>query len=116
MLGLTLEKFCCVLGAFSIYYLEWLMRQRWFFLVIGALASTAGAQTAPDPAEVEMVVSSVKAAHPDFKALCQQGPDGVRRASMDAIRSLMSSGKLKGNPQAVGNEAGQQMGKECRGG
>jgi hypothetical protein len=28
----------------------------------------------------------------------------------------VSAGKIKGNPMAVGGEAGQKIGRECRGG
>jgi hypothetical protein len=69
-----------------------------------------------DPAEVDAVVTAIKAANPDLKSLCQKGPDGIRKASTDAVMGLMTSGKLKGNPQAVGGEAGQKVGRECRGG
>ncbi len=69
-----------------------------------------------DPAEVDAVVTAIKAANPDLKSLCQKGPDGIRKASTDAVMGLMSSGKLKGNPQAIGGEAGQKVGRECRGG
>lgn len=68
-----------------------------------------------DPAEVDAVVTAIKTANPDLKSLCQKGPDGIRKASTDAVMSLMTSGKLKGNPQAVGGEAGQKVGRECRG-
>ncbi|MFN3569121.1 MAG: hypothetical protein ACK4VX_02550 [Polaromonas sp.] len=69
-----------------------------------------------DPAEVDTVVTAIKAANPDLKSLCQKGPDGIRKASTDAVMGLMGAGKLKGNPQAVGGEAGQKIGRECRGG
>jgi hypothetical protein len=74
------------------------------------------AQGANDSAEIEAVVSAIKSANPDLRALCQKGPDGIRKASADAIMGLMSAGKLKGNPQALGTEAGQLIGRECRGG
>lgn len=73
------------------------------------------ALAAEDPAEVNAVVASVKAANPDLKALCQKGPDGIRKAATEAVMSLMTAGKLKGNPQAIGGEAGQAVGRECRG-
>ena len=69
-----------------------------------------------DPAEVDAVVTAIKTANPDLKSLCQKGPDGIRKASTDAVMGLMGSGKIKGNPQAVGGEAGQKIGRECRGG
>jgi hypothetical protein len=81
-----------------------------------ALSLPVMAQGANDPAEVQAVVSAIKSANPDLRALCQKGPDGIRKASTDAVMSLMSSGKLKGNPQALGTEAGQLVGRECRGG
>lgn len=74
------------------------------------------AQGTSDPAEVDTVVTAIKAANPDLKSLCQKGPDGIRKASTDAVMGLMASGKLKGNPQAIGGEAGQKVGRECRGG
>ena len=70
---------------------------------------------AEDPANVAAVVAAVKVANPDFKALCQKGPDGIRKATTDAVMSLMTTGKLTGNPQAIGGEAGQAIGRECRG-
>ncbi len=70
---------------------------------------------AEDPAAIATVVAEVKAANPDFKSLCQKGPDGLRKAATDAVVSLMTAGKLKGNPQAIGGEAGQEIGRECRG-
>jgi hypothetical protein len=69
-----------------------------------------------DPAEVDAVVTAIKTANPDLKSLCQKGPDGIRKASTDAVMGLMGPGKIKGNPQAVGGEAGQKVGRECRGG
>ncbi len=70
---------------------------------------------AEDPADVAAVVSAVKAANSDFKALCQKGPDAIRKATTDAVMAQVTAGKLKGNPQAVGAEAGQALGRECRG-
>ena len=88
-----------------------------FALPLAALiALPAFAQPASDPAEVDAVVTAVKSAHPDFKSLCQKGPDGIRKAATEAVMSLVSSGKIKGNPQALGGEAGQKVGRECRGG
>jgi len=72
------------------------------------------ANAAEDPADVAAVVATVKAANPDLKSLCQKGPDGIRKATTEAVMSLMTTGKLKGNPQAVGGEAGQAVGRECR--
>lgn len=73
------------------------------------------ALAAEDSAEVAAVVASVKSANPDLKALCQKGPDGIRKAATEAVMTLMTTGKLKGNPQAIGGEAGQAIGRECRG-
>lgn len=73
------------------------------------------AQTA-DLADVDAVVAAIKSANPDLKALCQKGPDGIRKASTEAVMGLMAAGKVKGNPQALGGEAGQKVGRECRGG
>jgi hypothetical protein len=70
---------------------------------------------AEDPADIAAVVVAVKAANSDFKALCQKGPDAIRKATTDAVMALMAAGKIKGNPQAVGGEAGQAVGRECRG-
>lgn len=69
-----------------------------------------------NPAEVEAVVAAVKAAHPDLKALCQQGPEGVRIATMAALMPMVGQGQIKGNPQTVGTEAGMKLGQACRGG
>lgn len=69
---------------------------------------------AEDPADIAAVVAAVKAANPDLKSLCQKGPDGIRKATTEAVMSLVTTGKLKGNPQAVGGEAGQAVGRECR--
>jgi hypothetical protein len=81
-------------------------------LSVGAMPANA----AVDPTEVDAVVAAVKAANTDFKAFCQKGPDGMRQAMMPIMMNLVGSGKIKSNPQEVGQEAGMKMGKECRGG
>lgn len=73
------------------------------------------AQAAEDAAEVDAVVATIKSANPDLKALCQKGVDGIRKASSEAVMGLVATGKIKGNPQAVGGEAGKKIGAECRG-
>jgi len=81
------------------------------------LASTPlMAQNAADPADVDAIVAAIKAANPDLKSLCQRGPDGIRKASTDAVTGLMSTGKIRGNPQAAGGAAGQRIGQDCRAG
>lgn len=80
-----------------------------------ALASPVFAQGA-NPADVDATVAAVKSANPDMRSLCQQGPDGLRQAVTQAISALMPQGKIQGNPQAIGQEAGQRLGRECRGG
>lgn len=80
------------------------------------LCVNAGAQSANDPTEVAAVVAAVKAANPDMKSVCQKGPDGIRQVTTTAVMGLMGSGKIKGNPAAIGGEAGQKIGAECRGG
>jgi hypothetical protein len=87
------------------------------FAVVAALSLNAlHVQAAEDPAEVAAVIAAIKAANPDMKALCQQGPDGIRKAAGDAVRGLAMAGNIKGNPREVGAEAGQKVGQECRGG
>ena len=88
---------------------------KYLFSLIAVLAAAPLAAQVPS-ADVDAVVAAVKAAHPDLKSLCQQGPDGIRKASTEAVMRLMTDGKLKSNPQAVGAEAGQKLGRECRGG
>lgn len=66
--------------------------------------------------DVEAVVAAVKKANPDLRSLCQQGPDGIRKAVTEAATGLAMAGKLSGDPQSAGKDAGQQIGKECRGG
>ena len=87
-------------------------------LLAGALfvAVPVHAVAAEDPAEVDAVVAAVKAANSDMRALCQGGSDTIRKAVTAAITPLVGQGKIKGNPQAVGGEAGQKIGRECRGG
>lgn len=85
-------------------------------LVASFSISSFSAHAAADPAEVDALVASVKAANPDFKALCQKGPDGIRQAMMPTLMSMLGAGKIKGNPQEVGQDAGMKIGKECRGG
>lgn len=85
-------------------------------LAMACLALSGSLFAAEDAAEVEAVVAAVKAANPDARALCQSGPDGIRKAVSAAIMPLVGEGKIKGNPQAVGGEAGQKIGRECRGG
>ena len=82
-------------------------------VLMGAMVSfSALAQNTPDG---DAVVEAVKAKNPDMRSLCQKGPDGIRAAVMEAIGGLMAQGKLQGNPQAAGGEAGGRLGRECRG-
>jgi len=81
-----------------------------------ALTSPALSQAAEDPADVAAVVNAVKAANPDFRALCQKGPDNIRKIVTETTVAQVATGNVRGNPQAVGAEAGQRLGRECRGG
>lgn len=80
-----------------------------------ALVFAAPLSFAQDAAEVDAVVAAIKAANPDQKALCQSGPDAIRKAAGDAVRKLMGEGRIKGNPQQTGAAAGARIGQECRG-
>lgn len=87
-----------------------------FTLIVGiALAASSAAFAAEDASETDAVVVAVKAANPDLRSLCQTGPDGIRKAVTEKVIELASAGKIKGNPQAVGGEAGKKLGQECRG-
>ncbi len=74
------------------------------------------AQAAENPAEVDAVVSAVNAANPDKAKLCGSGPAGIQGAVSTQVRTLAQAGKIKGNPQAVGAEAGGKIGRSCAGG
>ncbi|WP_341703012.1 hypothetical protein [Ferrovibrio sp.] len=85
-------------------------------LVLVAAAMLLGAsavQAAEDPAEVDAVVAATKAANPE---VCKGGAAGITAAVSAQVRSLAQAGKIKGNPQAVGAEAGQKLGRSCMGG
>ncbi|MCW0233372.1 MAG: hypothetical protein OJJ21_07225 [Ferrovibrio sp.] len=85
-------------------------------LLIGAAAlalTMQVAQAAENPAEVDAVVAATKAADPN---VCKGGPAGITSAVSAQVRTLAMAGKIKGNPQAVGAEAGQKLGKSCMGG
>lgn len=87
-----------------------------FALLIGAVALALlahGAQAAENPAEVDAVVAATKAADPN---VCKGGQAGITAAVSAQVRSMAQAGKIKGNPQAVGAEAGQKLGKSCAGG
>ncbi|MEY2683523.1 MAG: hypothetical protein RJA09_667 [Pseudomonadota bacterium] len=91
------------------------MKPFWSLIPLAFVSQLAFAQQA-DPAEVDAVVAAVKAANPDMKAVCQKGPDGIRKTVTDVVMASASAGKIKSNPMAVGGEAGQKIGRECRGG
>lgn len=85
-------------------------------LMIGATAlalTMTAAQAAENPAEVDAVVAAAKAADPN---VCKGGQAGITAAVSAQVRSMAMAGKIKGNPQAVGAEAGQKLGKSCMGG
>ncbi len=87
-----------------------------FAIVAGiALVAAPAAFAAEDAAEVDAVVAAVKSATPNLRGLCQTGPDGIRKAVTEKVMELASAGKIKGNPQAVGGDAGKKLGQECRG-
>jgi hypothetical protein len=69
---------------------------------------------AEDPTEVDAVVAAVKLKNPEFKALCEQGSDAVRKATTDAVMALMGVKKISGNPRAVGAEAGAKLASDCK--
>lgn len=71
------------------------------------------AHAAENPDEVEAVVAATKAANPD---VCKGGPTGISTAVTTQVRAMAQAGKIKGNPQAVGAEAGQKLGRSCAGG
>lgn len=85
-------------------------------ILIGAAAlalSVTAAQAAENPAEVDAVVAATLAAN-DKTKLCQSGQPGITAAVGTQVRTIMAGqGKIKGNPQAVGAEAGQKIGKSC---
>ncbi len=85
-------------------------------LTVVLAASVSLSALAADPAEVDAVVAAVKANNSNFRTLCQSGPDGIRKAVGEAVVPMVTQGKVTGNPQEVGAEAGQKIGKECRGG
>lgn len=85
-------------------------------LMMGAAAlalTMTAAQAAENPAEVDAVVAAAKAADPN---VCKGGQPGITAAVSAQVRSMAMAGKIKGNPQAVGAEAGQKLGKSCMGG
>lgn len=85
-------------------------------LLMGAAVfafTVTAAQAAENPAEVDAVVAAAKAADPN---VCKGGPSGIQAAVTTQVRALAGQGKIKGNPQAVGAEAGQKLGKSCMGG
>lgn len=87
-----------------------------FTLLVGAAALALlahGAQSAENPAEVDAVVAAAKAADPN---VCKGGQAGITAAVSAQVRAMAQAGKIKGNPQAVGAEAGQKLGRSCMGG
>lgn len=87
-----------------------------FTIIAGVvLAVSSAAFAAEDAGEVDAVVVAVKAANPNLRSLCQTGSDGIRKAVTEKVMELASAGKIKGNPQAIGGDAGKKLGQECRG-
>jgi len=72
------------------------------------------AHASVDVAEVDAVVAAVNAKNTDTQALCQSGKDGIKKAVSDVVRPLYFDGKIKGDPRAVGTEAGQKILLACR--
>ena len=91
------------------------MLKRIVYLIAALAIFSMPSLAAEESSDVATVVAAIKSANPDLKSLCQKGPDGIRQASRDAVMSLMTSGKIKGNPQEIGGEAGKAIGRECRG-
>lgn len=84
--------------------------------IAAVLLAAPMVQAAENPAEVDAVVSAVMAANPDKAKLCGSGQAGITGAVSTQVRTLAQAGKIKGNPQAVGAEAGGKIGKSCSGG
>lgn len=91
------------------------MLQKIVYLIALLAFLSMPALAAEESSEVATVVAAIKTAHPDLKSLCQTGINGIRKASTDAVISLVTSGKIKGNPQEIGGEAGKAIGRECLG-
>jgi len=82
--------------------------------VVAALATPAVAQEGP-PYDVDGVVALVKKANPDFRGFCMSGPGNIRKVVTETVIDLAQKGQLKGDPRAVGEEAGAKLGQQCRG-
>lgn len=91
------------------------MSKKVFCLTIALALAPLAAFAGEDPKEVADAVAAIKANNPDLKALCAKGEDGIRSATKDAIMSMVFAGDIKGDPRAVGTEAGQTIGRECKG-
>jgi hypothetical protein len=84
-----------------------------FCVATSLMFAFSPAHAAEDPSDVEAVVAAVKAANPDSKALCEKGTEAIRKATTEAVMGLMGARKLKGNPRAVGGEAGGKIALDC---
>jgi len=91
------------------------MLKKIVYLIATLVILSMPAFAAEESSDVATVVAAIKTANPDLKSLCQKGIDGIRKASTDAVVSLVASGKLKGNPQEIGGAAGMSIGRECLG-
>lgn len=76
-------------------------------------ASPLVAHATVDVAEVDAVVAAVKAKNSDMQTLCKSGKDGIKKAVTDVVRPLYFDGKIKGDPRAIGTDAGQKIVLAC---
>lgn len=84
--------------------------------VMIGLAACASSQV--DQAEVEKVVSGVKANQSDFRAFCLKARDDRAYGEAEVVKvlaQLMEEKKVSGDAEALGQAAGQAIASECRG-
>ncbi len=79
--------------------------------VMGALGSVGTGAWAQNKADVDMVLSAVKQAYPNPKALCSGGPDSVKSAVAESLRAVAP--QIKGNANIAAQSATMRLLESC---
>lgn len=81
----------------------------------GSTGAGATASSQPSASEADAIVAAIKAEQSDFRAYCRSGRDAIRQDVTNKVAEMVATGQIKGNPNDVGQTAGQKIAAACRG-
>lgn len=87
------------------------MKASGYILMAAVLIPLSAAADVPDAAKP--IVEAIKTKYPELKTYCALDDATRRKEVFAATSALAQQGKIKGDPMAIGPEAGAAMRAEC---